>query len=176
MKQLFIIMMLVLIAAAAKAQNASGNAAQTANLELSDAIDISFLSANTINMQFNTVNDFANGVESGEHTILVRSNKKFNVRVRALASKFAYAGTSSDPHMSVNPVLKLKVVNNNTGGTVTSGFNNYKTPPTNAGTKIINQGQPGGNNTFSVKYFANPGFNYPAGTYSVDIVYTATQA
>ncbi len=78
--------------------------------------------------------------------------------------------------MSLNPVLKMKVVSNNTGGTVTSGYNSYKVPPTSSGVKIINQGQAGGNSTFSVKYFANPGFNYPAGSYSVDIVYTATHA
>lgn len=178
MKKLITLFTLVIAMSAAKAQNlANAGATQTANLDLSDAIDISFLNHNTVNMQFNTVNDFANGVESGEQTILVRSNKKFNVRVKALTSKFSYSGQATfNPNMTVNPVLKLKVVNNNTGGTVTSGYNNYKTPPTSNGSKIINQGHPGDNNTFSVKYFANPGFNYPAGTYSVDIVYTATHA
>ncbi|MBL7683508.1 MAG: hypothetical protein JNK00_10655, partial [Flavipsychrobacter sp.] len=33
----------------------------------------------------------------------------------------------------------------------------------------------GGNQTFSVMYEATPGFAYPAGTYTVDVVYTATQ-
>ncbi len=78
MKKVIIIITLLIAASAAKAQShASAGASQTANLNISDAIDISFLNDNTINMQFNTVNDFANGVESGEHTVQVRSNKKF---------------------------------------------------------------------------------------------------
>lgn len=156
---------------------ASGGASQSANLQLSDAIDISFINSNTVNMQFNTVNDYANGVESAEQAILIRTNKKFNVRVKALSSRFAYSGTAStDPRMSVNPILKLKVVSNQTGGSVSSGYTSYKVPPTSNGTRIIQNGRPGAENTFTVKYMANPGFNYPAGTYSVDIMYTATQA
>ncbi len=40
---------------------------------------------------------------------------------------------------------------------------------------LISNGQNGGNQTFSVMYNATPGFAYPAGTYTVDVVYTATQ-
>lgn len=172
---LFII--LILTGGIAYAQgNQSAGASQSAALGLSDAIDISFMNAGaSISMQFNNVNDYANGIESDEQTLLVRSNKKFNVRVKASASKFTYSGPSADPKMKVSDVLKVKITANNTGGTISSGFANYKSPST-GGTKIINNATPGGNNTFSVKYLADPGFEYPAGTYTVDIVYTATQA
>jgi len=176
MKNLIAILLMSMFSITAFAQQASSSASQSAILSMSDAIDISFVSVNTVNLQFTTVNDYANGVESGDKTILVRSNQKFNVRVKAQSSKFSYAGSISPaPNMPVSPVLKLKVTANNTGGTISSGFNNYQSPST-SGSKIINNARAGGNNTFSVKYFANPGFTYPAGIYSVDIVYTATKA
>jgi hypothetical protein len=40
---------------------------------------------------------------------------------------------------------------------------------------MINSASKGGNQTFEVKYKATPGFAYPAGTYTTDVVYTATQ-
>lgn len=176
MRKLIIILLVSLVTGQVFAQQTSSAASQSAILTMTDAIDISFVSASTVNLQFTTVNDFANGVESGDKTILVRSNQKFNVRVKTQSSRFSYAGlTSPTPSMPVNPVLKLKVTANNTGGSVSSGFTNYKSPST-SGSKIINNATAGGNNTFSVKYFANPGFSYPAGTYSVDIIYTATKA
>jgi hypothetical protein len=41
---------------------------------------------------------------------------------------------------------------------------------------VITNAAAGENKNFSVEYQAKPGFTYPAGTYSVDIIYTATQA
>lgn len=173
--------MMLLTTTVAMAQNANSSASQTTNLALSNAIEISFVSTgtatgNTTTLSFNNVNDYANGVESGTVQLKVRSNKRFIVRAKTNASKFSYSGsTSPAPQMNVQNILFVKVTGNNTGGTVPSNVNNtYRTLKT-SNTTLINNGTAGGNNTFDVKYKANPGYNFPAGTYSVDVVYTATQ-
>lgn len=170
--------MLLIATGAAKAQsNESAGASQTSNLALADAISISFVTPGSVTMAFSSVNDFANGIESDNHTLLVLSNKKFNITAKPLTSKFTYTGPSANPNMSVSSVLKIKVTANNTGGSIGTGFTSYKSMSTSGtGSKIISNGTPGGNNTFSIKYQAKPGFTYPGGTYTVDIVYTATQA
>lgn len=77
--------------------------------------------------------------------------------------------------MNVSNVLFLKVTNNNTGGSVSSSFNNKFRTLSSSNQTLVNNATPGGNNTFNVQYKANPGYNFPAGTYSVNVVYTATQ-
>ncbi|MBS1781390.1 MAG: hypothetical protein JST70_18835 [Bacteroidetes bacterium] len=160
----------------------SGSAAQTTNLNLSDAIEITFTGSgnatgNDVNMAFNTVNDYANGVTSGEQEMVVRSNKNFAVSVKANSSQFSYTGTATPtPNMPVSSVLNIKVTANSTGGTVSNPFSTTDyTNITPASRTMISNGSRGGNQTFSIKYMADPGFNYPAGTYSADVVYTATQ-
>lgn len=157
-------------------QNASGDAQQKLELGLSNAAEISFVNSNNIiNLEFNTTEDYANGVESGEQTLKVRSNKDFDIRVKANTARFSYSGSVSPaPKMSVNSVLSMKITVNNTGGSVTSGFSNYKNL-SSGNQRIIKDGEAGGNQTFNIKYKANPGFSFPAGTYTVDIVYTVTQ-
>lgn len=172
---IYIAILLTFTVTGAFAQAAGAGASQTTNLQLSDAIELSLLTSSTVAMEFNTVNDYANGIESDEHTFQVKSNKKFVVRVKVQSSYFTYMGSSADPKMKTNSVLKFKIASNNTGGTLTSGYSNYKALST-SGSKVINNGSAGGNNTFSVKYKATPGFTYPAGTYTVDVVYTATQS
>lgn len=183
MKQLFTLTMVLLLATtAAMAQNSNSSASQTTKLALSNAIEISFTATgtatgNTTTLTFSNVNDYANGVESGNVQLKVRSNKKFIVRAKTASSKFSYSGsTSPAPQMNVQNILFIKVTGNNTGGTVPSNVNNkYRTLKT-GNTTLINNGTAGGNNTFDVQYKANPGYNFPAGTYSVDVIYTATQS
>ncbi len=183
MKQIFsITLFLLLSATVAMAQNANSSASQTTKLALSNAIEITFVGTSnstgaTTTLSFNNVNDYANGVESGNVQLKVRSNKKFVVRAKTNASKFTYSGsTSPAPQMNVQNILFIKVTGNNTGGNVPGNVNNkYRTLKT-GNTTLINNGTAGGNNTFDVQYKANPGYNFPAGTYSVDVVYTATQS
>ncbi|MCB9046850.1 MAG: hypothetical protein H6550_12025 [Chitinophagales bacterium] len=160
--------------------NELSTATQSAKLVMSNAIEITFNSngnseGETINMAFDNVNDYANGVESAPIQLKVRSNKKFNVWAKATSNKFSYSGSMSPaPQMNVNK-LSIKVVSNNTGGNVPNNVNGKYKKMSKSNRKLINNGTPGGNNTFSVQYKADPGFEFPAGTYSVDIVYTATQ-
>ena len=169
------------ITVAVKAQVAS-TATQTVNLNLSNAIELTFTGSTTatgaaVNLAFNTVNDYANGVISGAQELKVRSNKKFGVTVKTNNANFSYTGsTTPAPVMPVSGVLALKVSANATGGAIASPFSAsaYSTLSATAANLITNANN-GGNQTFSVMYEATPGFTYPAGTYTVDVVYTATQ-
>lgn len=171
-------LMLTCIAVAVKAQNANAGASQTANLSLSNAISISFYSnyyGGTQNMTFNSVNDYANGVYTGYQILVVNSNKKYNVTVKANASNFTYNGSTTPA--PVMPVSKLNValLYNATGGQVKNGFyNNYK-PLSNTAQTLLNNCSNGSFKYFATRYKATPGFAYPAGTYTADVVYTATQ-
>lgn len=165
----------------AKAQT-SGNASQTVNLSLSDAIDINFTANNSstgqaVNFTFTSVNDYANGKQSSDYQIKVRSNKKFNVTIKANTTNFTYSGaTTPSPVMPVSSVLSMMIAANQTGGTQVAPFSsgNFGAITATAQNMLTNCSL-GGNQWFNVKYKANPGFNYPAGTYTVDVVYTATQ-
>lgn len=151
-------------------------AQQSTNLVMSNAIDIALVNAGDVTLRFENVNDYASGVESEVYQVLVRSNKKFRVQTKTSASRFTYSGsTTPAPQMNVSNVLFLKVVANNTGGSVSSSFNNKYRSMSSSSQTLISNATPGGNNTFDVKYKAAPGFSYPAGTYAVNVVYTATQ-
>ena len=179
-KLLSLIAVLVTASLSSFAQDAEeATATQTAALEMSNAIDIGFTSTGSeegdmVILAFEDVNDYANGVESDKVQLRIRSNKKFHVWAKAGSNRFTYSGNSDDPKMNVNK-LKIKVVNNNTGGKVASSVNNKYANMSKSNKKLINNGTPGGDNTFAVQYKADPGYEFPAGTYSVNIVYTTTQ-
>ena len=185
MKKIIAIAALAILGFNAHAQNQanqSSSASQTVNLVLSNAIEITFTgtgnaTGSDVNIPFTTVNDYANGVESNAQELKVRSNKNFTVAVKSNAANFSYTGTTNPaPTMPVENVLAVKVTANGTGGSIANPFSatNYSTLKSTS-QDLISAGSRGGNQTFSVKYKATPGFAYPAGTYSVDVVYTATQ-
>ncbi len=163
-------------------QNASANASQTVQLQLSNALEISFTSNNnatgsTVSLPFSAVAHYANGVESTEQELKVRSNKNFTVTVKTNNANFTFSngGSVSSSNMPVS-VLGLALTDNSTGGQVGQGFSasTYKSL-SNSAQSLITNANNGGNQTFAVKYKATPGFAYPAGTYTTDVVYTATQ-
>lgn len=181
MKKFITIIAALLVTTTAIAQNANSAASQTAKLALSNALTISFISNGTnvgatTTLSFNNVNDYANGVESAVIGMKVRSNKKFMVKAKTSSANFSYSGsTSPAPVMKVKNNLFIKVSNNQTGGTIPNAVKNkYKTLKKN-NRNIIKNGTPGNNNTFDVQYKADPGYDFPAGTYTVDVLYTATQ-
>ena len=162
--------------------NQTSSASQTTNLVMSNAIEITFTGNSSatgadVTIPFTTVNHYANGVESDAQELKVRSNKNFSVAVKTNAAEFSYTGnTSPAPEMPVSGVLAVKVTANGTGGAIASPFSSsaYATL-SSSNQDLITTANRGGNQTFSVKYKATPGFAYPAGTYAVDVVYTATQ-
>ena len=173
---------LVSFATAANAQTANSSATQTVNMNQSDAIEITFVGTGNatgaaVNLAFNNVNDYANGVTSADQQLRVRSNKNYAVAVKSNAVNFTYTGSASPvPVMPVASVLDLMISANGTGGTAVAPFSTTAyTDLTSVGRNMLTNCTKGGNQTFSVKYQAQPGFTYPAGTYTVDVVYTATQ-
>ncbi|MBN9485031.1 MAG: hypothetical protein J0H46_16875 [Bacteroidetes bacterium] len=181
MKKIIAIAAILTSTYAANAQ-VSSTATQTVNLNLSDAIELTFTGSGTatgtaVNLAFNTVNDYANGVTSAAQELKVRSNKNFTVTVKSSSTNFTYTGsTTPSPTMPVSGVLALKVTANGTSGTVASPFSTTAySGLTSTNQNLISNGSRGGNQTFSVMYQATPGFSYPAGTYTTDVVYTATQ-
>ncbi|MCB9046849.1 MAG: hypothetical protein H6550_12020 [Chitinophagales bacterium] len=184
MKKIMTLLILGALAIPAFAQNQTNRqeqAQQAAKLVMSNAIEITFgatgtATGNTVSLAFNNVNDYANGVESSAYQVKVRSNKKFRVQAKTSSSRFSYSGTTTPaPLMNVSNILFLKVTNNTTGGSVGSSFNNRYRTMSSSNQTLINNATPGGNNTFDVTYKATPGYNFPAGTYTVNVVYTATQ-
>ncbi len=177
MKKILLAMCMIGFASAANAQ-ATSTATQQVNLNLANAIAITFVSSgnNTgpdVNLNFNTVNDYANGVISSEQQMMVQSNKNFNVSIQSNSQNFTYSGTTTPaPVVQISGVLQFMVTTNNTGGSLS--YSGYTGVPSGMAT-IINWGSPGGNKTFGVKYKATPGFSLPGGTYTANIIYTATQ-
>jgi hypothetical protein len=160
--------------------NASASAQQTVQLQLSNALEITFTGNSsatgaTVTLPFTSTNDYANGVESTTQQLRVRSNKNFNVTVKTNAATFTVNnGTTTTASTMPASVLDVKVTANGTGGAIAGNFANY-TDLSNTAANLITNGTYGGNQTFSVQYKAQPGFAYPAGTYAIDVVYTATQ-
>jgi hypothetical protein len=183
MKKIIIIAAaLVGFAVNANAQLASANANQNVSLTLSNAIAITFTGSGTnvgaaVNLPFSTVSDYANGVTSAAQQLKVQSNLAFGVTVKTNAANFTYSGTyTTGTTMPVSGVLKLMVSANTTGGTIATPFSStaYSTL-TSADQNLISNGTYGSNQLFSVQYQATPGFTYPAGTYTTQVIYTATQ-
>jgi hypothetical protein len=157
----------------------SATATQTTNLSLADAIDITFTGTGTnsatVSLPFTTPDDYANGITSSAQTLKVRSTKDFNVEVKASSANFTYSGSASPtPTMPLSGIFTMKVSSNSTGGSIASPFSAFSSLST-TNQDLITGGTEGGNQQFAVQYKATPGFDYPGGTYTVAIIYTATQ-
>ena len=166
---------------AANGQSTQSSAQQTVQLNLSNALEITFSGSGTtgatVALPFTTADDYANGVESGAQTLKVRSNKNFTVTVKTSGANFMVSNGGSTATSSMPAsVLGLMLTANNTGGQIGQGFSTsaYNALSATAANLITNATN-GGNQTFAVKYKATPGFAYPAGTYTTDVIYTATQ-
>lgn len=128
-----------------------------------------------VSLNFTTINDFITGKESTVQQLTAASTKPFNITVKTNAANFTYTGSYTPvPVMPVNTKLRLRVTANSTGGSIASPFSAYSTLTSN-NQNLINAATTGNNKTFSIQYQAIPGLSYPAGTYTTQVVYTATQ-
>jgi hypothetical protein len=176
MKKAFIFIFIFSSYAIGSYAQASSSANQNVALNLSNAIVISFVSGGTVTVPFASIADYVNGLPSSDQQIKVQSNKGFNVTMNANAENFTYSGsTTPAPVMPLNNVLYVEVAANNTGGSIGTVFSNHYGSVTTSPQTILKGCNNGGNQTFSVEYFTQPGFSYPAGTYTVNVIYTATQ-
>ncbi len=142
-----------------KAQTTSANTSQTVTLNLQNQIEIAVLSATGTSFTFASTADYTSGLTNASASQLqVKSNKAWTVTVKAGAADF------TGPTGNQMPASALGVRIN--GG---SSFTQLSTTAANLTTGSR------GSNTFTVDYNANPGFNYDAGSYTLNVIYTATQ-
>ena len=181
-KYLTLAALIIVFSESAKAQNANSTAQQTVQLNLSNAVEMTFVNSgsatgNTVTMNFNTAHNYANGVESATQELKIRSNKDFKVGVKIDNNSFSYTGTGTiNPSAVPMNAFGLKVVSNNTGGSVAPAFSTTSyTTVTGSDQDVILNADNGDNQRFSVKYKCTPGFGLPAGTYTFNMIYTATQ-
>ena len=159
----------------ANAQENSGTASQSVTLNLAPVIQISAMTSPNVNLGFNNISNYVHGVESANQQFKIHSNKDYLVTVRANAAHFSYSGNAYPaPQMPVSNTLFLSVAENNTGGTIANSFSNFVSLSDNSKQLLLNC-KNGGDKTFSINYKAIPGPQYPAGDYTVGILYTATQ-
>ena len=145
---------------AANAQSAS-TASQTVTLNLQNAINISISSATGTSFSFSDVNEYQNGLTNANaSTLQVKSNRPWAVTVKAAAATFS--GPATPATQMPSTVLGVRM----NGGSAFSALSTTAAALT-SGSR--------GSSSFNVDYNANPGFNYDAGTYSLSVVYTATQ-
>lgn len=149
----------VVFTSATNAQTTTANTTQTVTLNLQNQIDLSINSATGTSFTFASTGDYASGLtNTGASVFQVRSNRPWAVTVKAAAATF------SGPTGNAMPADKLGI--RLTGGTT---FTQLAT--TNASLTTGARGT----QSFTVDYRANPGFDYDAGTYTLGVVYTATQ-
>lgn len=131
-------------------------------LSLTNSIELSFTAGGTgVTLSFANATDYTNGVTANNAgTLSVKSNKPYSVTVKAGAANFT---STSATTMPVNNVLYVKEANQSSYVNLTAADQNLLTA------------QARGNATFDVSYKATPGFAYDAGTYTANVVYTATQ-
>jgi len=130
-------------------------------MNLTNAIEITFTRGQNVSFAFTTATQYQSGIaNTNAATIRVRSNKRFNITVKSANTHFA---SSSATPMPVSGVLAVRV-------STSSTYLNLSTSNINL---ITNQNR--GIRSYNLAYRATPGFNYDAGTYTANIIYTATQ-
>ncbi|HEX6427287.1 MAG TPA: hypothetical protein VF008_06355 [Niastella sp.] len=143
-----------------KAQS-SATASQTVTLTLQNSIDIAFTAATGTNFTFANVTDYQNGLSNlNASSLQVKSNRPWAVTVGSASANFNGPAAPS-------PAMPSSVL-----GVRLNGGSSYEALSTSE--QSLTSGARG-MSSFSVDYNANPGFSYDAGTYTLSVVYTATQ-
>jgi hypothetical protein len=128
-----------------------------------------------VNLHFTTAAQYQQGIVSNDQELSISSNKAFKISVQAETPNFSYAGIATqNPVMPVDNTLFLSLKDNVTGGNIVSGFDNFKSIKTTA-QDILVDGQQGGDKKVTINYKAIPTLAYASGSYSVGVIYTATQ-
>jgi hypothetical protein len=131
------------------------------NLNLSNAIEITFTQGQSVGLTFTTATHYQNGLTSfNAATIRIRSNRRFNVTARSATTHFT---SNSATPMPVSGILAVSINNSTT----------YRNLSASNTSLLTNQNR--GVRSYTLSYRARPGFNYDAGTYTANIIYTATQ-
>jgi hypothetical protein len=137
---------------------------ETVTLTLSNVVDIALTSTAGNSFTFDDVTKYDAGiVNANASTLAVKSNRAWNVNVKAQTANFNKSGGTTD--MPAN-VLAVKA---NASATYL---------PLSTTDQLLRTGTRGGNegaNTFAVDYRATPAYNYDAATYTLVVEYTISQ-
>jgi len=157
------------------AQTKLSFASQTLHLHLGDVIDIEFIAnrhnvGTQLHMSFTSSDDYFNGIESERQFLQVHSSKNFTVSVRAI-------NVTAGSNQTLPSFIYLKVPDNRTGGTISPSFSDQIYQPLQPIDRaLLENGQKGANQIFSVQYKARPGTLVEPGIYSIDIIFTASRS
>lgn len=146
---------------AVNAQTSTATVSQTVTLILKNCISIDLTSATGNNFSFDNTGNYSNGItNTNASTFQVKSNRNWAVSVKTTTANFN--GPAAPSASMPSTVLGVRV----NGGTNFAALSTTATPLTNGNRGI---------GSFSVDYNAAPGYVYDAGTYTISVVYTATQ-
>jgi len=155
-----IILSAVILLAGFSAINAQ-TVSQNVNLTLTNALTISITAATGTAFTFDDVNKYQSGLTNNTASSFeVKSNRPWNVTVKAATANFS--GPVAPATQMPSTVLGVRLTTGSTFSALTTAA------------AALHSGARG-SNSFSIDYNATPGFNYDAGTYSLSVVYTATQ-
>lgn len=160
MKKLLTIMYGVVLSAFGSlyAQPGQSSSSAGSSVTLHDVIEISATAVNA-NFDFSTSSHYLNGIEQlNAASVVATSNKPFSLKAKAATANFSSASATPMPAS----ILSIRL---------SSG--SYVSLTTNDQTLSGNQAR--GHRTLDIDYKANPGFDYDGDSYSLDVVYTATQ-
>jgi hypothetical protein len=140
--------------------NAQTTQSHTVSMTLSNVLELTLATAGNVDLAFTTTSHYDNGV-TGTKVLNVKSNK--NYIITAYASGDLIGGGAIDI-----PLNKLTFKAD--GGSYMAISAVQASPsalvPSQAAT---------GTGSHTITYFAQPGYAYPAGTYTTTITYTASQ-
>ncbi|RYZ19330.1 MAG: hypothetical protein EOP49_48550 [Sphingobacteriales bacterium] len=154
---------------------------QIIQTEIPNIIELKFTSTETTSgdlviLPFSTPASFNTGITSFAEELTVNSNNNFNVSVKTNSANFTYTGTEIANTTMPASKLLMAVTSNATGGAIGSGFTSpsYKALGT-SNASLITGGLAGPDQLFTIRYKTIPGYSYAGGTYTIDVVFTATQ-
>jgi hypothetical protein len=161
MKNILFSAAIILAGLVSNAQTSTATATQTVTLVLKNAISINITSATGTSFSFDDANEYSTGLtNTSASTIQVASNLPWAVSVKTSTANFS--GPAAPAATMPSSALGVRL----NGG---SAFTSLSTSAASLTSGARGTG------SFSVDYKANPGYAYDAGTYTISVVYTATQ-
>ena len=149
----------ILLAGFSAANAQSSTASQNVALTLANSIDITITASTGNNFTFGSTANYETGLTNlAAASFQVKSNRAYAVTVKSAAATFTTSAGTPMP----STVLAVRL-----NGGATFGDLNTTAAALTSGTR--------GTNVFSIDYKANPGFLYDAGSYTMSVIYTATQ-
>jgi hypothetical protein len=158
------ILIMFFCSASGKGQTYSYTRSMVSSVTVSQVMGLSITQNNTYTYNFTTINQIRNGItNTNMNTIAVKSNVPWNLSVKSSTPYFTNSGTYSSSNMPANVLritTSLQTVNLSTTDQLM--YSGIAGDATKTG------------NTFPMTMYANPGFSYGPGSYTINIVYTLT--